>query len=180
MSALLEGGLCLLAWKKRTGVYAGLQAALTSGGKAWEERWIVVAGTRLLYYRLGEEDKEEPRGSIDLITEQAEIQVSSKTSPDAPSKHEINIIAGKISSAGEKNSNGKNNTKPSSSAAAKSATVKQWKFCFHSQPDLMQFLETVHKVQDEAGHYQSKDTTRFEHDFFAGDHLYRWEVRTVL
>jgi len=40
----------------------------------------------------------------------------------------------------------------------------------------MQFLEVTHQIQAAAGHYQMKDVTRFEHEFAAGDHLYRWEM----
>jgi hypothetical protein len=169
MMAAAEGGLCLLAWKRRTGV-AGM---LVRGDKAWEERWIVVAGQQLLYYVLGEEDG-KPRGVIDLLTEHAEIQVSGRPSADAPSKHEIDILAKPPPANSNKNNTPTSEGSPTSSK--KKASVKKWKFCFHTQEDLMTFLETVHSIQDEAGQYASKDTTRFEHDFLAGDHIYRWEM----
>lgn len=162
---LLEGGICLLAWKRRSNGVLG--SLMYRGATAWEQRWIVVAGTRLLYYELGGEDG-TPRGSIDLILERPCVQVSSKHTADAPSEHEIEILVTgiKAPTKGEHSATQTNTT----------VTLKHWRFCFCSQQDLIQFLSAVHKVQDAAGQYESKDIERFEHDFLAGDHLYRWEM----
>lgn len=133
-------------------------------GKAWEQRWIVVAGTQLLYYQLGEEDG-EPRGCIDLIqTAKVSIQVATKTSADAPSPHRVDVS---IEPPEQKPA--------AASGEAKVAPVR-WTFCFDSQQHLMQFLEVVHNVLEKGGQLKEKDSNRFEHDFMTGDHIFRWEM----
>jgi len=150
-----------LAWKKQPGLLGNFFFEKS----VWGKRWIVVAGGKLRYYIVGEEDG-GPRGSIDLFSEKVSIQVTSQKSPDAPTPHEVDITsssesAGAIKGGGERQ---------------QQHNSKAWKFCFDSQQDLMQFLEVVHDILDKAGQIESKDLDRFEHELTAGDHIFRWEM----
>lgn len=167
-----------MAWKRRTGILgssaisstmsflrsAGGKNSTTKASLSWERRWIVVTGTQISYYCLGEEDG-TPRGTLDLIANHAQIQVTSIPSSDAPSTHEIDITATSTASALDD---------PSTTTTSTLSNDIQWKFCFETQQDLMEFLEIVHGILEKGGQFVAKDADRFEHDFVRGDHIYRW------
>jgi len=147
------GQLRLWAYKQRTGVLR-YGAALSRGTiHPWEMRSVVVAGTALSYYATGEEDSGKPRGCLDLLTDhvQAHVEVPPE---DAPTRHGCRIAA-KVGSTG---------------------SAVEWKFCFDEQEDLIRFLDAVHSVLDGGGAYAAKAPDRFEHDFRAADHIFRWEM----
>lgn len=132
---------------------------------SWERRWVVVTGTQISYYCLGEEDG-TPRGTLDLIANHAQIQVTSIPSADAPSSNEIDITATSSTTT--------TTTTGMEDPSTLSNNHIQWKFCFETQQDLMEFLEIVHGILDKGGQFVAKDADRFEHDFVRGDHIYRW------
>jgi hypothetical protein len=153
----MEVDLCLWAWKRRTGLIGQYGSAFSGGHVSkWEQRSVVVAGSTLAYYKAGEEDG-VPRGSLDLLRDQVEMQVVAPFD-DAPTQHCVNIQAARLDVESEKTS-----------------TV-EWKFCFDRQEDLIRFLDTVHTQQDLLGAYIAKDVNRFEHDFHEADHIFRWEM----
>lgn len=145
-----EGGLCMLAWKKRTGLGGSFVV-----NQKWERRWIVVSGNKMVYYSLGKEDAPTPRGVLDLVEQSATIHVPAKNAPDAPTAHELDIVA---------NEEGESSAKVS------------WKLCFDSQQDQLHLLEMVHNILYQGGLYEEKDFDRFEHDLESGDHVFRWEM----
>jgi len=156
-------GVCLVAWKRRTGVAPHLSQNF------WEKRWIVITGTELTYYRLGDEESHFPRGRIDILDNKVTIQVEPR-SKDAPTQHmiEIRYI----------------NIRPQTKECAKNSPPKKgkkqaeqlWRFCFYSQEDQIHFLGKVNEVLKKGGKFPEKDRFRFEHNFKTADHIYRWEM----
>jgi len=147
--------LCLWAWKRRSGFIGQYGSALTIGHVSkWEHRSVVVSGTALLYFEIGKEDAAKPRGAIDLLADHVEIQVAAPDA-DAPTKHQVDIKA---------------------KCAQDRDRPVEWKLCFDEQEDFVKFLGVVNSVLDQAGAFRQKDVDRFEHDFEAGDHIYRWEM----
>mmetsp|Transcript_21649 Transcript_21649/g.32791 ORF Transcript_21649/g.32791 Transcript_21649/m.32791 type:complete len:469 (-) Transcript_21649:978-2384(-) len=155
-------GVCLLAWKRRSGVSPYLSQNF------WEQRWISITGTKLAYYKLGEEDGEIPRGIIDLIENKVSLQVISRTK-DAPTPHLVEI---QYWNETRRKENSNKTLSPKKEELQKS----QWKFCFYSQEDQMHFLAKVNEIMEESGALQPKDRHRFEHNFQTADHIYRWEM----
>ena len=156
----------MLAWKRRSGF---AQYIISS---PWEQRWLVIAGSTVSYYTVGEEDK-EPRGTVDLLTVKnvnMQIVASNSLSEHAPSQHQVDFSYEEPKS---------DNTTDEHSEQAKHHAPRKthWKLCFDNQQDLMQFLGTVHDVMEKSGQIpQAKDADRFEHDFSVADHIYRWEM----
>jgi hypothetical protein len=199
VAAADESGICLLAWKRRTGWAAeashlwssasllprkppqSQSAAATTSSAVWVERWIVVCtqSGELRYYAVDDDNDNTnnaaPRGCIDLIQERPQITVASKLSSDAPTRHELDISVVVVPSTST-------TTEDSTSSSSSSKKPQHWRFCFHTQQDLMQFLQVTHRVQDAAGQYSNPTQTTlhhsldFEHEFQAADHVYRWEM----
>ena len=183
--------LCVWAWKRRTGWIGGVAANLSSkfAGRIskWEHRSVVVCGTTLSYYETGNEDG-TPRGTIDLVADQATIQMC-KPEKDAPSTNQVVIktsppppppmastpASPSSNSASAPPADGNGNAGELEPPPSPKQPV-EWKFCFDEQQDLMRFIEILNKILDNAGRFESKDTSRFEHQFQAGDHIYRWEM----
>jgi len=156
-------GVCLVAWKRRTGVTPHLSQNF------WERRWIVITGTELSYYRLGDEDGHIPRGRIDILDNKVTIQVEPSTK-DAPTQHMIEIrFINNQTQESSKNI-------PKKKGKKKSEQKMLWRFCFYSQEDQIHFLGKVNEVLDKGGKFQEKDRFRFEHNFKTADHIYRWEM----
>lgn len=128
-----------------------LGAAFTSSVSKWEPRTLAIVGTSLCYFENGQEDG-APRGSLDVIEDKVTMNIVAKQQDDAPTPHEVDVHA---VHAGKK---------------------ILWKFCFDQQEDLMRCLSSIHNVLDSGGAYKQKKIDRFEHDFTAGDHIYRWEM----
>ena len=145
--------LCVWAWKRRTGFIGGYGAAISGqfAGriKKWEHRSLVVCDTTLSYYETGTEDSEKPRGSLDLLEGNVTISME-KPESDAPSPYQVII--------------------------ASTEQKLEWKFCFDEQPDLMRLVAVMNNILDKAGKFKQLDYTRFEHQFQAGDHIYKWEM----
>jgi len=139
----------MLAWKKRTGLGGSIVVS-----QKWERRWIVVTGNKMVYYSLGKEDAPTPRGVLDLVEQSATINVPAKNASDAPTEHELDIVA----------------------TSDDGAHVISWKLCFDSQQDQLHLLETVHNILYQGGLFDEKDFDRFEHDLESGDHVFRWEM----
>ena len=133
----------MVCWKKRTGW--GVMS-----GKTWEQRLVVLAASKLVYFPVGEMDTTKSRAVLDLVESQAYCTVATP-SPDSPSGFELEIKA----------------TQP---------REKTWRFCFTSQEEQMLFLEAVHEVLEKGGCMNERDIHRFEHDLHPGDHIYRWEL----
>ena len=206
-----DSGICLLAWKRRSGWAAAsnlLSTVLPTTRRRkqqsqqqqepqnqqqpqqqhqslWEERWIVVCtqSGELRYYAVDQEqqDSSVARGCVDLIRERPQITVVSKPSSDAPTVHELEISVTEAAAMTAISSSSSSTT-----TATTPTSNKQWRFCFHTQQDLMQFLQVTHRVQDAAGQYDvhphtlhtswNDDCTEFEHALHASDHVYRWEM----
>jgi len=147
--------LSLWAWKRRSGWG---QYATTSD--KWEQRSVVVCGTFLLYYQMGQEDG-VPRGVIDLARDKVELQVSSKLDKDAPTTHQVDVTA----------------KQQLADVVPPREKIVTWKLCFDEQLDLVRFLGVVNTILDQGGAFEAKDIDRFEHDFHAGDHIYRYVVQ---
>jgi hypothetical protein len=144
----------MLAWKKRTGLGGSIVVS-----QKWERRWIVVSGNKMVYYSLGKEDAPTPRGVIDLQRQEATIHVPARNASDAPTLHELDLVAKDEQHGGGGGGGGD----------------IVWKLCFDTQQDQLFMLETVHNVIYQHG-FDEKDFDRFEHDLESGDHVFRWEM----
>lgn len=154
----------MLAWKRRDGLGGRLSK------QKWEQRWVVLADGQIVYYAMGDEDRlgeadYEPRGRIDLKTTHCRVEVTSNPSPDAPNPNEVEIVSEEI-------------VHPPTNLSEKprKPTVTRWRLCFDTQQALVEFLEKAHTALVDNGQIEIKDTERFEHEFQAGDHIYRWEM----
>jgi hypothetical protein len=139
---------------------------------------VAIIGSQLVYFENGTEDG-PPRGSIDLIKDQIQLQVIPPSpEDDGPTPHQLHIQATK-----EKSKTNKKEDTSSSLSTHKTTSshniVVVWKFCFDQQSDLMTLLTQIHQVLEQGGQFASKSTERFEHDFHAADHIYRWEMIVV-
>jgi len=179
-----SGGTCVLAWKRREGIGGRLAPA----GRKWEKRWFIMVDGQIRYYRRGDEDKFgeenfEARGAIDLLRSKCTVQVASQLSPDAPTQNEVVIVSE------EAPPKERTQLPPgvTTTAAASSSTnavytthkkpnITQWKLCFDTQNELVEFLEKAHAILEHTGQLEEKDDGRFEHDFMPADHIYRWEM----
>jgi hypothetical protein len=132
-----------------------------------------------MYFENGAEDG-PPRGSIDLIQDQQiQLQVIPPSSEDdGPTPHQLHIQATKEKPK-KKDDNQNNNHYSSNQNKRTSHSTILWKFCFDQQSDLMTLLSQIHQVLEQGGQFASKSTERFEHDFHAADHIYRWEMIVV-
>jgi hypothetical protein len=167
---VVESQTCLIGWKLRSGLGRFYRQ------NAWEQRVFVVEGSSLQYYEIGEQHMNGiVRGSLDLVENQVEVNVASQKTPDAPSQHEVdvsfqNATPPDAAAAGGGHGHGRHGHHTGPPAR------QHWKFCFQKQEDLMAFLEAVHECLDKVGQLAEKDRGRFEHDFHAGDHIFRWEM----
>lgn len=167
MSNNEEFGVCLMAYKRRSGVVQYLQQHF------WEQRWIVITGNEIAYYKLGKEDG-DARGKVDILRDKVEVQVMPK-SKDAPTPFMLHIQFTPhqeddltANSSHSKGSLGRVLDEPPAQS--------QWKFCFVTQEDLVQFLGVVNGILERGNAFEQKDANRFEHDFRQADHIYRWEM----
>lgn len=152
-----DGGVTLscIVWKKRSGLGAYSQGYVR---KAWERRRLVVVGTKVLYYSTFEEETVEdniklrPRAILDLVDERCTVEVIDPATDGAPSPFEVDIVS--------------------------EDKETRWKFCFDAPESLMDLLEVVQSILSEAGigGPHQDDPESFEHNFEAGDHIYRWEM----
>ena len=198
-----RGGTCVLAWKKRDGLFAqlgGWNMMQKKKKTTWEQRWIVLADDCILYYNTGDEDRLgeadfQARGCIDLTVGTCRVEVSSQPSHDAPTPHEIDIVhevpvvtappTGGGVAVVDGLVLGSDKTATAAAAAAQqqkrnksnnNTKTTRWKLCFETQQSLMEFLEKAHAALETTGQLQEKDASRFEHDFQPADHIYRWEM----
>lgn len=159
------------AWKKRNS-FLGINTG-------WELRSIVIRGTKLCYYVVGQEEDDNPRGMLDLFDNNVEAQVVAMQS-DAPTPYQVNLSATKTdaaaAAANKKSTRGSQDSSSTSGSGGGGGSPIEWRLCFEQQEDLMRFLDVVHGVLEKGGAYVEKDPDRFEHDFHAADHIYRWEM----
>ncbi|GAX27096.1 hypothetical protein FisN_13Lh360 [Fistulifera solaris] len=193
----MEGfDFCCIAWKKRTGWTPLLSSVVVSSSfNHWIPRTVALQGSCLMYFENGAEDG-PPRGSIDLLLQDQQIQlhiVPPSSEDDGPTPHQLHIqaVTTKEKSLKTKQENRSGSSSSGGSASSRSSNTNLsthkrttshsivWKFCFDQQSDLMTLLSQIHQVLEQGGQFASKSTERFEHDFHAADHIYRWEMIVV-
>eukprot|EP00978_Attheya_sp_CCMP212_P012308 scaffold30576_cov52-Attheya_sp.AAC.4 len=122
----------------------------------------------------------KPRRSVDLISaSNVDVQMvapssNNKSSDNAPTHHQVDVSFNEI----VKSPNNEGTTVPSNSNSNKPPSSRRinWRFCFDTQDNLMDFLSIAHNILDEGGQFKAKDVDRFEHQFEVADHIYRWEM----
>mmetsp|Transcript_15924 Transcript_15924/g.45785 ORF Transcript_15924/g.45785 Transcript_15924/m.45785 type:complete len:650 (+) Transcript_15924:26-1975(+) len=158
-SACASDGVSLscIAWKKRSGLGQFSQGYVR---KAWERRRVLIVGTKMIYYEtFGDSETKEdsiklrPRGILDLVEEKCTIEIVDPASDGAPTLFEADIVS--------------------------EDKETRWKFCFDTPEDLSEVFEATKSLLSEAGigsDPTNDDPESFEHNFEAGDHIYRWEM----
>ena len=175
---------CVIAWKLRSGLGRFLYSRSETGG--WEQRVIEINGSSLQYYEIGEAHMNgKVRNRLDIVENQVQVQVASAKTPEAPTPHEVDIAFVPTSKKTKNEGQGDPLVQPPAANIDNklhgnnkltNQPQQHWKFCFEQQEDLMAFLEAVHNALEIHHQLEEKDAARFEHDFQAGDHIFRWEM----
>jgi hypothetical protein len=156
-------------YKERSG--SGIGRVLRS---SWPRRRLVFWPSQhiLAYYDFSSDHatNQEPRGVVNLTQQQVDVQIIHQAGKrGTPTPHELHIVIAAASFDTDSDDDDEE-------IDPTIHTEQRWKLCFDTKEEQMEWLALLHDAVMAQQHDVETINHDFEHNFEAGDHVFRWEM----